>query len=118
MVTRHAFDRWWPFAVSFAVTCIFFIDVCGWMFDCGCRSLWAGAAEACNIHGPGRHCPFCTRGVIGYGAILALVCAPQLAASLQTQWGRVTRGLVCLVLFPASMMVVGAALGWYDGYWR
>jgi hypothetical protein len=107
-----------PFAVSFAATCVFFIDICDLIFDCGCRSLWAGADAMCNVHVANmRHCPFCARGVPGYAAIMAAVSVPQLAASLWSGGSRTRRVLLCLLLLPAGMIVVGGLLGVYDGYW-
>jgi hypothetical protein len=112
-------DRIIPFAASFAVTCVFFINVCDWIFDCGCRSLWAGADAMCNVHLAGsRHCPICSRGVPGYAAVMALVSAPQLAASLWLPAGRTARLIVCLLLFPISMVLVGLLAGTIDGYWN
>jgi hypothetical protein len=111
------FDRLMPFAVSFATTCAFFINVCAWIFACGCRSVWAGADLACNIHRvEARHCPFCSHGIVGYAGVLLLVSIPQLAFSL-TSFGRSTRVVLCLALFPAAMIAVGLLLGWYEGYW-
>lgn len=115
---RSTVDRWLPCAISGVVTCLFFIDVCGWWFACGCRSLWAGADAACNVHNAtGAHCPFCVRGIAGYGFVFAAVWAPQVACSLTTGWSRHRRTLACLVLFPAGMIALGLILGWYDGYW-
>lgn len=111
-------DRLLPFAVSFAATSTFFINVCACLFACGCRALWAGADVACNVHlAQSRHCPFCGHGPSGYGALMALVCAPQLLASWLPRWGRTVRVLVCLALFPLTMVAVGLLLGWFDGYW-
>ena len=107
-----------PFAVSFAVTCVFFIDICDWIFDCGCRSLWAGADAMCNVHIVGsRHCPFCSRGVPGYAAIMAAVTLPQFAVAVWTGWSTMARLVVCVLLVPVSMVVVGLLAGAYDGYW-
>ncbi len=111
-------DRLLPAAISFTVTCLFFINVCDWMFDCGCRSLWAGADALCNVHLAGvRHCPICSRGIAGYTAVMAAVSAPQLAASVWLPFDKVTRIVLCLLLFPAGMIAVGGLLGLYDGYW-
>jgi hypothetical protein len=107
-----------PFAVSFTVTCLFFINVCDLIFACGCRSLWSGADAMCNVHlSASRHCPFCSRGVAGYAAIMTLVSAPQFAVSMWTRWSSAARIVVCLLLFPAAMLAVGLAAGAYDGYW-
>jgi hypothetical protein len=107
-----------PFAISFTLTCLFFINVCDWIFDCGCRSLWAGADAMCNVHVAGvHHCPICSRGMVGYALVMAAVSAPQLAASVWLPFDKVTRIVLCLLLFPTGMMAVGGLLGLYDGYW-
>ena len=111
------FPRLMPFSVSFAATGAFFINICAWIFACGCRSLWAGADIACNVHRVElRHCPFCNHGIAGYAGVMLLVCIPQVAFSL-TSFSRSTRVIVCLALFPAGMIAVGLVLGWYEGYW-
>ena len=67
-------DRLFPFAISFTVTCLFFINVCNWLFDCGCHSLWAGADAMCNVHLANvPHCPICSRGIPGYAGVMAMV---------------------------------------------
>jgi hypothetical protein len=100
------------------VTCLFFINVCDWIFDCGCRSLWAGADALCNVHLANVHrCPICSRGIPGYAAVMIAVTAPQLAASARLPFDRVTRIVICLLLFPTGMLAVGGLLGLYDGYW-
>jgi hypothetical protein len=116
---RSRFDAVLPFAVSFLVTSAFFINLCAAIFRCGCRALWAGADTACNIHAPHvHHCPWCAHGTTGYTAVMVLLCAPQLAVSLWPRWGRLTRTLTALALFPAMGLVVALAFGWYDGYWH
>jgi hypothetical protein len=108
-----------PFAISFTVTCLFFINVCDWIFDCGCRSLWAGADALCNVHLAGvHHCPICSRGIAGYTAVMVAVTAPQLAASVWLPFDKVTRIVSCLLLFPTGMIAIGGLLGIYDGYWK
>ncbi len=110
--------RFGPFGLSFAVTCLFFIDVCDWIFDCGCRSLWAGADALCNVHLAGvHHCPICSRGIAGYIGVMVAVTAPQLAASVWLPFDKVTRIVLCLLMFPAGMLAVSGLLGFYDGYW-
>jgi hypothetical protein len=112
-------SRLLPFGVSFVVTCLFFINVCNWLFDCGCHSLWAGADAMCNVHlANAKHCPICSRGIPGYAWVMAAVTLPQLAASVWLGATRLTRTIVCLLLFPAGMAAVGALLGLYDGYWK
>ncbi|RMF64116.1 MAG: hypothetical protein D6743_09750 [Calditrichaeota bacterium] len=48
--------------VSAAITVVFLLPFCGFMYKCGCTYLWAGSAETCNIHLSGvAHCPWCVR---------------------------------------------------------
>jgi hypothetical protein len=97
---------------------VLFIDLCGWMFGCGCVSLWAGADAACNVHAAhGPHCPICWRGPAGYAAIFGAIAFPQFAASWWWTRGVAARTVTCLVLFPAMFVLAGVALGYYDGYW-
>lgn len=117
--SRRAADRWLPLGTSLIVTSLFFVDVCGWIFACGCRSLWAGADAFCNVHAASPpHCPFCLRGIPGYVVIFGLVSLPQWAASVWLPWSRSVRTIVCLAIFPLAMIVVGVGFGWWDGYWR
>lgn len=45
--------------LSIALTMIFILPFCGWMFQCGCGFLWSSYAQ-CNIHQAGLpHCPWC-----------------------------------------------------------
>ncbi|PYT14291.1 MAG: hypothetical protein DMG59_17730 [Acidobacteria bacterium] len=107
-----------PFLISFAVTCTFYINLCAWIFKCGCRSLWAGADAACNIHAlHGKHCPWCSHGQAGYAIVMVLLCAPQLAVSLWPRWSWPVRIAAAVALFPAIGAVVALAFGWLDGYW-
>ena len=107
-----------PFLVSFTVTCVFFINFCAWIFQCGCRSLWAGADAACNIHTHGaHHCPWCSHGVAGQAIVMIAMCAPQLAVSLKAPWSWPVRTLVALAMFPAAGALAGLAFGLAGAYW-
>ena len=111
-------DRFLPFTLSLTATCLLFLDVCAWIFECGCRSLWAGADTLCNVHmADSRHCPFCSHGTVGYAAVMIAVCVPQAAVSGWTRYRRTTRVLMCLLAFPATMVGVGLLLGAYERYW-
>jgi hypothetical protein len=111
-------SRFGPFVLSFAVTCLLFIDLCGWMFSCGCVSLWAGADAACNVHAAhGPHCPICSRGSVGYAGVFSVIALPQLAASAWWRRGALVRTVVCLLLFPAAFLIAGLLLGYIDSYW-
>ena len=111
-------DRLLPFAISFVVTCLFFINVCDWIFDCGCHSLWAGADALCNVHLANiHHCPFCSRGIAGYTVVMTAVSAPQLAASVWLPSSRVARiGAVCCC-FRWGWLRSDSVAGTLDGYW-
>jgi hypothetical protein len=108
-----------PFLISFAVTCAFFINFCSWIFQCGCRSLWAGADMACNIHAMhGRHCPWCSHGHAGEAMIMLGLCAPQLAVVMFTRWSWMARTLAAIGMFPAAGSAIALIFGWIDSYWR
>jgi hypothetical protein len=110
--------RWSPFAISFVVDCVFFINLCSWIFKCGCRSLWAGADAACNIHmAHARHCPFCAHGSVGQAIVMIAIMGPQLVISLRTPWTWPFRLLAALALFPIVEGAAALVLGLSDGYW-
>jgi hypothetical protein len=112
------FTRISPFLISFAVTSLFFINLCDWIFQCGCRSLWAGADIACNIHAAhGHHCPWCSHGHWGHALIMTMICAPQLAVAMLTKWSWPMRTIVALGMFPAIGLLVALGFGWADSYW-
>ena len=109
--------RFGPFAISFAATCVFFIDFCNAVFKCGCRSLWNGAAAACNIHAThGHHCPWCSHGTAGYAIVMILLCAPQLAASM-ARWSFLARTGAAVAAFPVFGLGIALIFGWIDSYW-
>jgi|SRR5579862_3395381 len=108
-----------PFLISFAVTCIFFINFCAWIFQCGCRSLWAGSDLACNIHAAhGHHCPWCKHGYAGYAVVMALMTAPQLAVTLFSRWNWPVRTILAVTMFPVSGLAIAWVFGAIDGYWK
>lgn len=117
---RAAIDRAGPFVVSFALTSLFFLQMCDWMFACGCQPLWSGADALCNVHlqHAARHCPICTRGLEGQAGMMTVMALPQLAVSL---WWRKTmpmRMATSILLVPSIFALAGALLGYTDGYWR
>lgn len=100
------------FAVLAAVTCVFYIDLCGLYFQCGCRSLWAGAASQCNIHQPHlKHCPLCLLPTYEYLALVATVLIAQSWLIRRESW------LWAVFSFPLLTAAQAFALGWYRGYW-
>lgn len=105
-------------AVGLAVTSLFFIDLCNFIFDCGCASLWAGADAHCNIHTAAtRHCPVCSHGVAGYAVTYAAIVLPQLAAAFLMRRGSwLPRLALVLALFPLAGAAVMSVAAWVDGY--
>jgi hypothetical protein len=108
------------FVAAAVVTSVFFIDLCGFIFSCGCRSLWAGAADGCNIHHAGsRHCPWCSVGLAGgmlvFGAILSAQAA---VAFLWTGGDWRMRLIFAIAAFPAAGGAIAVVMGLSMGYWR
>lgn len=105
---------------GFVFSSVFFINLCNFVFHCGCQSLWAGAAEHCNIHNSaGRHCPVCSHGAPGQALVYAGMLVPQLVAAFAIRRGSaVARLLAVLALMPAGGGVMMLLLGLADGYWR
>jgi hypothetical protein len=104
--------------VSVAVTCAFFINYCDLIYQCGCRSLWNGAAAHCNIHHGPKHCPWCS---IGNGAylVMAFMAAVQIGVSFwPSPWPWWTRLALALITFPIAGLIPGITLGLWQGYWN
>ena len=115
---RRRLTRIAPFLISFAVTCAFFIDFCAAMFRCGCRSLWAGADLACNVHAAhSHHCPWCATGYVGETIVMFAMCAPQFTIAMFTRWGFAVRTLAALAMFPIAGSVMSLIFGWIYAYW-
>ena len=96
-----------------------FINFCNLVYQCGCRSLWAGAADHCNIHTlEGPHCPWCVDAWTG-PLVSGLVTLAQALVLLVP--GRATL-LTRSVAAALSLPVVGGALalifGVARGYWH
>lgn len=64
-----------PFLIFAALVSVFTYPLCGFMFRCGCVSLWGDAADHCNIHLSGAfHCPWCEHvglGALGFAVMIA-----------------------------------------------
>lgn len=111
--------RWVAALICFAVTSVLFINFCNLVFDCGCTWLWAGADAKCNIHqAHGKHCPWCSHGMIGYGVIFSAVLLPQILVTWKLpRGGWLIRTAAGLATFPVSGIAVALVVGWMDGYW-
>ena len=111
--------QWSPFVIALTADCVLFINLCALFFKCGCRSLWNGAAMACNIHmAHGKHCPFCAHGSGGQAVVMAAIILPQLFVAIKASWSWPVRLLAMLAIFPADEGIAAAIIGWSDGYWN
>jgi hypothetical protein len=108
------------FLLGAAVTSVFFIDFCNFVYACGCTHLWAGADAFCNIHNERPpHCPWCSIGMEGFALVYLAILGAQFAAlRLSAGFGWPLRALLVLTAFPASAGVLALAVGWSKGYWN
>jgi hypothetical protein len=119
VIARH-----WPntlvFAAAATIASLFFINLCGTIFRCGCASLWSGADAHCNIQLAGsRHCPWCMQGPVASAVPWVLIVAAQAAISF---WQRPMPAGVRLVsavtAFPVTGALIALAYGLAVGYWK
>ena len=110
---------WIIFLISAVVTCVFLINFCAWIYQCGCRSLWAGGVSHCNIHTPGvKHCPWCILPGQGFYVIAGLILGPQGLLSFRPRrWSWRRRLVAALVAFPGCGLILALAAGWLFNYW-
>ena len=108
------------FLAAATVTSVFFLDFCNWIYDCGCRSLWAGADAHCNIHQPdAKHCPLCSIGVGGFGTAFLAIIVPQGVLSFRPErWAWFKRLAAAIAAFPLAGAAIAVPLGWVMGYWE
>lgn len=101
------------------ITSSFFIDFCNLVYRCGCKSLWNGAAEACNIHlSRTHHCPWCSIGDGGASGIwLAVVLVQCVLAFRLQQLPWIPHILVTLSAFPIVGGLLAIAIGLSLNYW-
>ncbi len=100
-----------PFLLFATLPAVFTYPLCGWLFRCGCVSLWGGAADHCNIHlARAFHCPWCEHpglGALGFallfaGQALAFVLVRRQGGSVRTS----TLGAVAAL--PVAALLAGA----------
>ena len=117
MADTHGSGRWLAISAALATAGVFFIDVCNAIFACGCRSLWAGIAEACNIHSAGPpHCPWCQYPTAGAVAFFAVAAAQVAVVFWPGRLGLWARFALALALLPLVGGAVGLLQGWFWGY--
>jgi len=107
------------FVLCAAVTSLFIINFCNWIYACGCTWLWAGGNVHCNIHvQSARHCPWCAIGTAGFASVFAAIVAAQAAVCMgPARWPWLARLSAGLAAFPASGLVLALLVGWWKGYW-
>lgn len=119
---RGSRTLWRPLAIWIApaaVAVLFYIDLCALVFDCGCHSLWRGAAAACNIqHAGPPDCPWC-RGAwwSGYAPLLGILVVQALIAGWPGRGRPLLRFLLALGAFPILGSLLGGLYGLATGYW-
>jgi hypothetical protein len=96
--------------------------VCDWMYRCGCRPVWAGGTQSCNIHQPEvPHCPWCTGGtqrLLWVGALL--LGTPLLLERLASRrgWRGGGRLLAALLGYALGVLCAGLLAALASGYPR
>lgn len=105
--------------VAATVTCLFYINYCATVFQCGCTWLWAGADAHCNMHAThGKRCPWCSSGmVIAFGIWAYMVLAQALVSYWPAPWSWKKRLILATATFPAAGAVPALVLGLWTGYW-
>lgn len=102
-----------------AVTSVCFLDLCNLIYRCGCDHLWGAQAAHCNIHNPaGKHCPWCSVGMVGYGILYGGIVLVQLILGFfPRRWSWQKRLAAALIAFPVLGGLEGLVMGLYSGYW-
>jgi hypothetical protein len=117
LTPRSAVQKILIFVASAGLTALFFINFCATVFHCGCRAIWLGAANSCNIHMEGaHHCPWCAQNP---AYALAAVVVPQAVISfwsVRCSWWK--RLGAALAAFPVFGGIAAVVYGLTTGYWK
>ena len=117
--TTALFVRLAVFMAAAGTASGFFINACNVVYQCGCRSWWNGAAEACNIHAAGsRHCPWCLED--GQGGYISFAMVILCQATISFWPGKMAVGARlagALSAFPVVAGIGGLLFGLLTGYW-
>ena len=110
--------RFLLFAITAGVSSTFFINLCNLVYQCGCRSLWAGAEASCNIHAAtGPHCPWCASHWAGGFVFISVLAVQTAIVFTPGKAGFWSRGAAALLAFPLVGGILGVAVGLIMGYW-
>jgi hypothetical protein len=94
-----------------AVTGILTYPLCGALFRCGCVTVWAGAADHCNVHATvGPHCPWCESSALGAMGFVVIVAGQAAAWLLARRRGAapIAATLVAVAALPLAALFAGA----------
>jgi hypothetical protein len=117
LTPRNVAQKSLIFVASAGFTCLFFINFCALVFQCGCHALWAGAADTCNIHMAGaHHCPWCAQNP-AY-AFAAMLVPQALISFWSVQWSWWKRLAAALAAFPVFGGIAAVVYGLKTGYWK
>ena len=100
-----------PFLLFATLPAVFTYSLCGWIFRCGCVSLWGAAAEHCNIHlARAFHCPWCEHAGLGALSFALLFAGQALAFALVRRQGASVRAstLGAVAALPVAALLAGA----------
>ncbi|HUQ96007.1 MAG TPA: hypothetical protein VM120_30295 [Bryobacteraceae bacterium] len=103
---------------ALAVTCVFFINFCNLVYQCGCVSLWAGADKHCNIHHGPKHCPWCSSRLTGYLVWITMAVSQTLVSFWPAPWRWPARLFWATAAFPLVGVILALPIGLYQGYWN
>ena len=119
VITAAFFVKLAVFLATAGTAAALFINACDVLYECGCRSWWNGAAEACNIHAPqSRHCPWCVEDGLGGSISFAMVILCQATISFWPGKMAVGARLAgALSAFPVVAGIGGLLFGLLTGYW-
>jgi hypothetical protein len=105
-VLRHAL----PFLLFATLVALLKYSLCGWIFRCGCVSLWGGAAEHCNVHlARTFHCPWCEHPGLGALGFALMFAGQALAFALLRRRGGSLRAstLRAVAALPLAALLAG-----------
>ena len=106
------------FGLAATITGLLLIDFCGWIYGCGCQSIWKSLDKYCNIHHGPKHCPWCTHGGIGFLISAVFVMGTQgLVAFKGFGLSLLMRFILCMTAFPTIGGIVAWIVGSFQGYW-